>query len=139
MRKKDEFAPASPGSGKTWLLLALLYALFLLWLETLIDLLLGLNPPDKSFEAINAFNQSKTYISNIAFALARCLPILMFLWLGSRVLATTKLPPPELRLPFAVKRVSGPQARMAGIFIMVISLLLLLREITVFVSVPATP
>lgn len=134
-RDKEEFIPGEPSVLKTWLFFVLLYVLFLLWLEPLIDFLLSLTPPDKSLGAIDAFNQRKRYVATVAFGVARCLPILLFLWLGYQILQSQRLPPKGLKLPFTVKLVTGARARMAGMLMMSLALLLLLREVSMLVSV----
>ncbi|WP_455207655.1 hypothetical protein, partial [Kaarinaea lacus] len=100
----------------------------------LIDWLLTLNPPDKELGAIRAFNQQKTYIATIAFGIARSLPILLFLWIAYRVLLSAQIPPKGMRLPITVKIIKDQQAKMAGISMIALSLLLLFREIYLMVN-----
>jgi hypothetical protein len=134
-RDKDEIIPADRGAQKSWLLFVLLYVLFLFWLEPLIDFMLSAMPPDKAHDAIDAFNQRKVYVATIAFGVARALPILFFLWLGSVIMQTQSLPPKGLKLPITVRLIKGPKARMAGMLMVSLSLLLVLREITMLMSV----
>lgn len=134
MKDKDEFAEGDKRVGKTWLILIFLYLLLLLWLEPLIDFLLTLNPPDKELGAIKAFNQQKAYIATIVFGIARSLPILLFLWIAYRILLSERIPPKGMKLPFTVKLIKGQQAKMAGMSMIALSLLLLFRELFMLIN-----
>lgn len=134
MKNDDEYIVGDRQVGKTWLIVFFLYVLVLLWLEPLIDFLLTLNPPDKELGAIKAFNEQKAYIATVAFGIARSLPILLFLWIAYRVLLSAQLPPKGMRLPFTVKVIKGQQAKMAGVSMVALSLLLLFRELYLMVN-----
>jgi hypothetical protein len=134
MKHDDEYVKGDRQMVKTWLIVFFLYLLVLLWLEPLIDFLLTLNPPDKELGAIGAFNEQKAYIAAIAFGIARSLPILLFLWIAYRVLLSAQLPPKGLKLPFTVRIIKGQQAKMAGMSMIALSLLLLFRELYMMVN-----
>lgn len=134
MKDKDEFVEGDKRVGKTWLILIFLYLLLLLWLEPLIDFLLTLNPPDKELGAIKAFNQHKAYIATVVFGIARSLPILLFLWIAYRILLSERIPPKGMKLPITVKLIKGQQAKMAGMSMIALSLLLLFRELYMLVN-----
>jgi len=91
-------------------------------------------PLDRSHEAIVALNQKKAYVSSIAFGVMRSLPILLFVWLGLQIMGTMRLPPKGMRLPIAVLLIEGPKARMIGMAMMAVGLLLLLRELSMLAS-----
>ncbi len=133
-KRKEEIIPADKSVQKTWLIFVCLYVLFLLWLEPLIDFMLMQLPMNGSYEAIVALNQKKVYVSAIAFGVARSLPILMFLWIGFQILQTQRLPPRGLRLPFTVRVIDGPKARMMGMVMVAVSFILLFRELTLLIS-----
>lgn len=135
MSNKDEFIPGDRQVGKNWLIVFFLYVLLLLWLEPLIDFLLSLNPPDKELAAINAFNEQKAYVATVAFGIARSLPILLFLWVAYRILLSARIPPKGMKVPFTVKLIKGQNARMAGMSMIALSLLLLFREIYLMVNI----
>ncbi|HEY5604572.1 MAG TPA: hypothetical protein VIM41_15830 [Gammaproteobacteria bacterium] len=134
MKNDDEFVTGDKQVGKTWLIVIFLYLLVLLWLEPLIDFLLALNPPDKELDAIRAFNAQKSYVATIAFGIARSLPILLFLWIAYRVLLSAQLPPKGMKLPVTVKIIKGQQAKMAGMSMIAVSLLLLFRELYMLIN-----
>ncbi len=133
-KDKEEFVYADKSTGKSWLILFFVYLLVLIWLEPLIDTLLTLNPPDKELGAIQAFNAKKNHIATLAFGIARSLPILLFLWLAYRVLLTGQVPPKKLKIPFTVKVIKGEQARMAGISMIALGLILLFRELFIMIN-----
>jgi len=132
--KKPEIILADKQLQKSCLILAALYVLLLLWLEPLIDFLLMQMPLDRSHEAIVALNQKKAYVSSIAFGVMRSLPILLFVWLGLQIMGTMRLPPKGMRLPITVMLIEGQKARLIGMVMMAVGLLLLLRELSMLVS-----
>ena len=134
MKDEEEFVKGDSRIGKNWLIVIFLYLLLLLWLEPLIDFLLTLNPPDKELGAIKAFNEQKAYIATIVFGVARSLPILLFLWIAYRILLSERIPPRGMKLPFTVKLIKGQQAKMAGMSMIALSLLLLFRELYILVN-----
>ena len=135
MKDEDEVVYADKSTGKSWLILVFLYVLILLWLEPLIDMLLSLDPPDKELGAIQAFNNKKAYIASIAFGIARSLPILLFLWVAYRIMLTGRIPPKDFKIPFTVKIVKGDHAKMAGLSMIALALILLFRELFMMVNV----
>ena len=134
MKDEEEFVKGDSRVGKNWLIVIFLYLLLLLWLEPLIDFLLTLNPPDKELGAIKAFNEQKAYIATVVFGVARSLPILLFLWIAYRILLSERIPPKGMKLPFTVKLIKGQQAKMAGMSMIALSLLLLFRELYMLVN-----
>ena len=134
MKDEEEFVKGDSRVGKNWLIVIFLYLLLLLWLEPLIDFLLTLNPPDKELGAIKAFNERKAYIATVVFGVARSLPILLFLWIAYRILLSERIPPKDMKLPFTVKLIKGQQAKMAGMSMIALSLLLLFRELYMLVN-----
>ena len=134
MKDDDEFVTGDRQVGKNWLIVFFLYLLFLVWLEPLIDFLLSLSPPDKELSAIKAFSERKHHIATIAFAIARSLPILLFLWIAYTIFLSERVPPKGMRLPFTVKLIKGQQAKMAGMSMIALSLLLLFRELYIMIN-----
>ena len=132
--KKPEIILADKQLQKNCLILAALYILLLLWLEPLIDFFLMQLPLERSHEAIVALNQKKAYVSAIAFGVMRSLPILLFLWLGLQIMGTMRLPPKRLKLPITVLLIEGPKARMIGMVMVALGLLLLFRELAMLVA-----
>jgi len=127
---KPQFIPADKTLRKNCLILIALYILLLIWLEPIIDYILALTPWDGSHQGMIALNERKAYIVSNAFGIARSLPILIFFWLGYKINQAQRLPPKGMRLPLTVILIEGPKARMLGITLMVVAMLLLLREIS---------
>ncbi len=135
MNKKDEYIEGDKSSLKSWLIGLCIYFIFLLWLEPLIDFILSLSPLETSASALDSLNERKHYIATISFSLARSLPILLFLWLGIQCLKQQRIPPRGLKLPFTVRLIKAPQARMGAMLMIALSLLLLFREVSMMVSI----
>lgn len=133
-KEKDEFVEGDPRVLQSWLILAGLYLLILLWLEPVLDFMLMQLPYGHSPESLDALNHKKAYIAAIAFGVLRSLPILMFLWLGMLVMQGQRLPPQGLKMPVTVKVIKGHKARMTGMGMTAIASVLLLRELTLLVS-----
>lgn len=60
--------------------------------------------------------------------------MLLFLWLGWQIMGTMRLPPKGMRLPITVLLIEGPRARMIGMIMVAVALLLLFRELTMMVN-----
>jgi len=133
-KEPEEFVQGDRATGKSWLILFFLYVLVLLWLEPFIDLLMSLAPPNPELGAIQAFNEKKKYIATVAFGISRSLPILMFLWIAYRILMGARIPPKGLKIPFTVKVIKGDQAKMAGLSMIALSMILLFRELLIMIN-----
>jgi hypothetical protein len=132
---KEEIVYGDKTVAKNLLLFILLYVLFLLWLEPLIDWLLSARGPDMDLAAIQQFNQRKVYVSTVAFGVARSFPILFFLWFGYVSMLSGRLPPKNMRMPFTVRVIKGKNAMAMGMLIIAVSLLLLFRELSLLLQV----
>ena len=64
----------------------------------------------------------------------RSLPILLFLWLGLQIMQAMRLPPKGMRLPITVLLIEGHKARMIGMVMAAVGLLLLFRELSLLVN-----
>lgn len=136
-RNKPEVIHGDKRVQKTWMIMVCVYLIFLMWLEPLIDFILTMTPLETSDDALEAFNQQKHYIATIAFSLARSVPILLFLWLGIQCLQQQRIPHKGMKLPFTIVVIKGPQARMGAMLMVAVSLLLLLREVSIMIGVGA--
>lgn len=134
MKNKEEYEEGNRATARNWAIVFFSYLLLLLWLEPIIDLMLGLSPPDMEMSALNAFNEKKAYVAAVVFGFARSLPILLFLWIAYQVVVTMRLPPKGLRVPVTVRVIKGEQARIIGFAMIVVALILLLREIHLIVN-----
>lgn len=126
MKKPVEIVPGDKDTRWRFLLALAVYVLWLLWLEPLIDWLLTSMVVDPLNVA--SLNQTKIRVAGMAYSLTRMLPILLFLWIGYRVVTSASLPPARMKFPFTVVRITGRTARMFGLLCIGISLLVLARE-----------
>lgn len=126
MKKPPEIVPGDKETRWRVLMALAVYLLWLLWLEPLIDLLLTATVADPLNVA--NLNQAKVRIAGMAYSLSRMLPILLFLWIGYRVISSASLPPARMKFPFAVVRIKGRNAKMFGLLCIGISLLVLANE-----------
>ena len=126
MKKPPEIVAGDKDMRWRVLLALAVYVLWLLWLEPLIDLLLTVTAGDPLDVA--SLNQTKIRVAGMAYSLSRLLPILLFLWVGYRIVTSASLPPARMKFPFTVVRIKGRNAKMFGLLCIGISLLVLANE-----------
>lgn len=126
MKAPPEIVPGDKDTRWRVFVCLAVYILWLLWLESLIDLLIVLTAPDPLNMA--QLNNSKIRITTIAYSLSRVLPALVFLWLGYRIVASASLPPTRMKFPFTVMRIKGRNAKMFGLLVVGVSLLVMANE-----------
>ncbi|NOY71235.1 MAG: hypothetical protein GXP14_02490 [Gammaproteobacteria bacterium] len=134
MRPSPEYIPASRSTQQNWLICIAIYVLFLLWVEPIIDGLLTWNFIVPEQAQLDLLNKKKRYITDVTFGIARSLPLLLFLWFGWQVFVSQSLPPKKIKMPFAVYRLEGVKVRMYGMLIILLSLVLLFREIHILTA-----
>lgn len=91
-------------------------------------------------DLIEELNKLKLLLSTIIYTVLGLIPAFFASWFGYRIIASSKLPPVLLsgktRFPFTVVVVKGRPAKMFGVLIIIVSLLLifqlLLHAIKVF-------
>lgn len=127
-RDKPEIVPGDKHTRQNLLIIIAAYILCLVWLEPLIDFLLGFDPLASDPLAMTGLNQKKILYASVAYAAARSVPIALFFWLGFRIVASASLPPARMKFPFTMQRIRGRQARMFGLLLMGICLFLIYWE-----------
>lgn len=125
-KKRPEIVPGDKELRWQVLLALGLYILWLLWLQPLIDWLLLQVVADPL--NVTHLNQLKIRVAGLAFSMSRMLPTLLFLWIGYRVVTSASLPPAKMRFPFTVLRIKGRTAKMFGLLLITISLLVIANE-----------
>lgn len=105
------------------------YFLIAIGLQPLIDFLLVPDPGAANPYRVMAMAEEKKQLTGYAYSLWRLLPILFFLWYGWRIIASLRLPPAGMRFPFTVRVIKGKSARMFGMLLILVALLLLYREL----------
>ena len=130
--EKPEFVEGDKRLRLNLYLFIAAYLLLAVLLEPLIDFLLMPGKPDPI--AVMAMGQKKQMVATYVYSLWRMPPVLFFLWFGWRVIASLRLPPAGMRFPFSVQVIKGKPARMFGILMILMSLLLLYRELLLLVK-----
>jgi|GEM_PF-1814232 len=80
---------------------------------------------------LEQINKVKLTVSTIVYTLIGLIPSFYASWFGYRVIASSKLPPVLLsgktRFPFTVVVIKGKSAKMFGILIIVVSMILIIQ------------
>ncbi|MDZ7660784.1 hypothetical protein [Thiohalophilus sp.] len=112
-------------------LIIAVYFLIAIGLQPLIDFLLVPDPEAADPYRVMALAEEKKKLTGYVYSLWRMLPILFFLWYGWRIIASLRVPPARTRSPFTVRVIKGKSARMFGMLLILVALLLLYRELLV--------
>ena len=129
MKKPPEMVPGDKSVRLNFYLILASYILFTILLEPLIDFVLLLGLDKSNPQAIIVMNQNKIIIANMAYTVIRVLPMMLIAWLGYRILASAKIPPARIKLPFTVPLIKGRNARMIGILLITLSLFLISQDL----------
>lgn len=105
------------------------YFLLAVVLQPLIDFLLVPDPAAANPYQVMELADDKKQLTGYVYSLWRMLPILFFLWYGWRIIASLRMPPAGMRSPFTVRVLRGKQARMFGMLLILVALLLFYREL----------
>lgn len=105
------------------------YFLLAVVLQPLIDFLLVPDPAAANPYQVMELADDKKQLTGYIYSLWRMLPILFFLWYGWRIIASLRMPPAGMRSPFTVRVLRGKQARMFGMLLILVALLLFYREL----------
>ncbi|TDX98123.1 hypothetical protein [Thiohalophilus thiocyanatoxydans] len=106
-----------------------IYFLIAIGLQPLIDFLLVPDPEAADPYRVMALAEEKQKLTGYVYSIWRMLPILFFLWYGWRIIASLRVPPAGTRSPFTVRIIKGKPARMFGMLLILVALLLLYREL----------
>ena len=131
--KKPEIIQGDKALRQNLFILVALYVLMGVLLDWLIGWIMA-GETGVDTEAVQQLAARKQYVSNIAFGIWRTLPVLYFLYLSFRIVASAKIPPGGMkRFPFTVPRIRGKQATMFGLLLMAASFMLVYREFVLLV------
>lgn len=115
------------------------YLLIVILIEPAIDFLLLSFFEQKSPASIEQINQIKLIVSTLIYVLLGLIPAVFASWFGYRVVASSKLPPVLLsgktHFPFTVVVIKGKPAKMFGVLIIIISLVLIFQLFLYLVKV----
>lgn len=107
------------------------FILLTISVEPLIDFVLLSFYEQNTPVFLEHINKVKLTVSTIIYSVIGLIPAFYASWFGYRVIASSKLPPVLLsgktRFPFTVVVIKGRSAKMFGILIIVVSLILILQ------------
>lgn len=114
------------------------YLLLLILIEPMIDFVLMLSFEQKSVALVDYLDYLKRIVSVIVYTLMGCVPAMFTAWYGYRIIASSKLPPVLLsgktRFPFTVIVIKGKVAKMFGVLIIIVSLVLIFQLLLNLIS-----
>lgn len=115
------------------------FLLIIILLEPAIDFILLSLFEQKTPDAIEYINLLKLIVSTLIYTVLGLIPAFFASWFGYRVIASAKLPPVlpsgKTRFPFTVVVIKGKHAKMFGILIIVVSLILIVQLILYAVKI----
>ena len=107
------------------------YFLLVILIEPAIDFLLPVFFEQKSYAVLDQLNRLKLISSTLIYTVLGVLPASFIAWFGYRIVASSKLPPVLLsgktHFPFTVVVIKGRVAKMFGVLIIIISLVLIFQ------------
>ena len=107
------------------------YFLLVILIEPAIDFLLPVFFEQKSYAVLEQLNRLKLISSTLIYTVLGVLPASFIAWFGYRIVASSKLPPVLLsgktHFPFTVVVIKGRVAKMFGVLIIIISLVLIFQ------------
>jgi hypothetical protein len=131
MRKPVEIIQGDKSLRLNLYIIVASYLLLIILIEPAIDFLLLLFFDQKSPDFFEKINQLKLIISTLIYTLVGLIPASFASWFGYRIVASAKLPPVLLsgktRFPFTVAVISGRPAKMFGVLIIIVSLVLIFQ------------
>ena len=131
MRKPVEIIEGEKSLRLNLYIIVASYLLLIILIEPAIDLLLYSVFKEKTTVLIEQINQLKLVISSIIYTVIGLIPAFYASWFGYRVVASAKLPPVlpsgKTRFPFTVAVIKGKHAKMFGILIITISLIVIIQ------------
>ena len=105
------------------------FLLLIISVEPVIDFILLSLFEQNAAVLIEHINKIKLVVSTLIYTLIGLIPAFYASWFGYRVVASSKLPPVLLsgktRFPFTVVVIKGKHAKMFGILIIIVSLVLI--------------
>lgn len=107
------------------------YLLIVLLIEPAIDFFILSFFEQKNPSSIELINQLKLVVSTLIYVSLGFIPAFFASWFGYRIVASSKLPPVLLSgktcFPFTVVVIKGRPAKMFGVLIIIVSLVLILQ------------
>ena len=131
MRKPVEIIEGDKALRLNVYIIVASYLLLIILIEPVIDFLLPVFFEQKSYAIVEQLNQLKLITSTLIYTVLGILPAIFTAWFGYRIVASSKLPPVLLsgktRFPFTVVVIKGKPAKMFGVLIIIVSLVLIFQ------------
>jgi len=131
MRKPVEIIQGDKSLRLNLYIIVASYLLLIILIEPAIDFLLLLFFEQKNPDFFEKINQLKLMISTLIYTVLGLIPAFFASWFGYRIVASAKLPPVLLsgktRFPFTVSVINGKPAKMFGVLIIIVSLVLIFQ------------
>lgn len=129
MKKRVEIIPADHDVQLNFYIITASYILLLISIEPITDYFLMININGMNLSMINVINEKKKFITHTAYGMLRMLPMLLLAWFAYRVIASARLPPAQMKLPFSLPLKTGRTAKIVGLCLMTLSLLFIAQGI----------
>ena len=139
MRKPVEIIQGEKSLRLTLYIIVATYLLIALLLEPALDWLLLALFEQNNLSSIDLINKLKLVVSTLMYVVLGLIPTSYASWFGYRVVASAKLPPVLLsgktRYPFTVAVIKGKPAKMFGVLIIIVSLVLIFQMLLYLLKV----
>lgn len=139
MRKPVEIVQGEKSLRLNLYIVVASYFLLIILIDPAIDFFLLSFFEQKDPTAIELMNRLKLIVSTLIYTAVGLIPAFFASWFGYRVVASSKLPPVLLsgqtRFPFTVMVIKGKHAKMFGVLIIIISLVLIFQLLLYAVKV----
>ena len=131
MRKPVEIIEGDKSLRLNLYIIIASFILLAISVEPAIDFILLTFYEQNTTVMLEQINKVKLTVSTIVYTLIGLIPSFYASWFGYRVIASSKLPPVLLsgktRFPFTVVVIKGKSAKMFGILIIVVSMILIIQ------------
>jgi len=131
MKKPLEIVQGEKSLRLNLYIIVAVYLLLLLLVEPLLDYILLAAFEKHSLAMLEHINKLKVIISTTIYSLLAIIPASYAAWFGYRVVASAKLPPVlnsgKVRFPFTVPLITGRMAKMFGVLMIVVALVLIFQ------------
>jgi len=139
MRKPVEIIKGEKSLRLNFYIIIASYLLLIILFEPVIDFFLLSFFEQKNPSSIELINKLKLIMSTLIYTVVGLIPAFFASWFGYRIVASSKLPPVLLsgktRFPFTVVVIKGKPAKMFGVLIIIVSLVLIFQLLLYAVKV----
>ena len=131
MKKPVEIIHGDKSLRLNFYVIVVSYILLIILIEPLIDFILLSIFEQKNPAFIEQLNKLKLIVSTLIYTAVGLIPAFYASWFGYRIVASSKLPPVLLsgkkNFPFTVAVIKGKSAKMFGVLIIIVALVLIFQ------------